>query len=237
MRARKILGVDDEPRIRKLLQIGLKGYGYQVITAANAQEALTLTAQEAPDVIVLDINLGSELDGIEVCRRLREWSKTPVIALSVRTDKHVKLAAFEAGADDYITKPFDMDELDARINAVLRRSAIQEADTPSAEIRVHDLVINLLKRRVTLGEEEIHLTPTEYELLRLLAIHPGQVITNRMLLNELRKGQKVEYDHLLRVFVNTLRKKLNDAPSAPRFIFTEQGIGYRFAEISSPQTT
>src|SRR5204863_7423481 len=107
----------------------------------------------------------------EVCRRLREWSKTPVIALSIRTDKYIKLAAFEAGADDYITKPFDMDELEARINAVLRRSAIQEADTPSGEIHVHDLGINLLRRRVTLGEEEIHLTPTEYELLRLLATH------------------------------------------------------------------
>src|SRR6185295_17736089 len=138
LKARKILAIDDEPRIRKLLQIGLKGYGYHVITAADTQEALTLTAQEAPDVIVLDISLGSELDGIEFCRSVREWSKTPVIALSVRTDKHVKLAAFEAGADDYMTKPFDMDELDARINAVLRRSAIQEAHTPSAEIRVHE---------------------------------------------------------------------------------------------------
>jgi two-component system, OmpR family, KDP operon response regulator KdpE len=235
VKERKILGVDDEPRIRKLLQIGLKGYGYDVITAANGQEALTLAAQQAPDVIVLDINLGSDPDGVEVCRSLREWSKTPVIALSIRTDKHVKLAAFEAGADDYITKPFDMDELEARIRAVLRRSAMQEADAPSGEIQVHDLVINLIKRRVVLNGDEVHLTPTEYELLRLLATHPGQVLTSHMLLDALRKDQKVEYDHLLRVHVNTLRKKLNDAPAAPRFIFTEQGVGYRFADVLTTQ--
>lgn len=230
MKARKILGVDDEPRIRKLLQIGLKGYGYEVLTVSNGQEALTFVAQQAPDLIILDINPGAEPDGIAVCRSLREWSKTPIIALSIRTDKQVKLAAFESGADDFVTKPFDMDELDARIQAVLRRSAIQEADTPSGEIHAPGLVINLLKRRVSLNGEEVHLTPTEYELLRLLATHPGQVMTNRMLLTELRKGQKAEHDHLLRVYVNTLRKKLNEAVSAPRYIFTEPGVGYRFVD-------
>ncbi len=231
MKARKILGVDDESQMRKLLQIGLRGYGYQVVTASTGQEALALAAQQAPDVIILDINLEAEPDGIEVCRRLREWSKTPIIALSVRTDKQGKLAAFEAGVDDYVTKPFDMDELEARIQAVLRRSAIAEADTPSAEIRTHDLVINLIKRRVSLNGEELHLTPTEYDLLRLLATHPGQVLTNGMLLTELRKGRQVEHDHLLRVHVNTLRKKLNDVASAPRYIFTEPGIGYRFVDL------
>ncbi len=231
MRSRTILGVDDEPQMRKLYQIGLRGYGYRVITATNGQEALTLTAQQAPDVIILDVNLGSEPDGIEVCRSLREWCKTPIIAVSIRRDKQSKLAAFEAGVDDYVTKPFDMDELDARIQAVLRRIAVGEAGGPSAEIHIRDLVINLVKRRVSLNDEELHLTPTEYDLLRLLATHPGQVLTNRMLLDEMRKGQQIEEPHLLRVYVNMLRKKLKDTASAPRYIFTEHGVGYRFVDI------
>ncbi len=230
MQGAKILGIDDEPQIRKLLQIGLGGYGYQVVTAANGRDGLNMVVQQAPDVILLDINLGSEPNGIEVCKLLREQRKTPVIALSIRTEKQVKLAAFEAGADDYVTKPFDMEELEARIKAILRRS--EGVDSLSGEIQVHDLVINFVKRRVSLNGENLELTPTEYDLLRLLASHPGQVLTHRWLLTELRKGQRVEYDHYLRVYISTLRKKLNDPASAPRFIFNEAGVGYRFADVN-----
>jgi two-component system KDP operon response regulator KdpE len=232
MQGAKILGIDDEPQIRKLLQIGLKGYGYQVITAPDGQAGLDLSAAQEPDLIILDINLGSDPDGIEVCRLLRERQRIPVIALSVRTDKRIKLSIFEAGADDYVTKPFDMEELEVRIRAVLRRSAVEDAHTLSGEISVHDLVINLVKHRVSLNGIDVELTPTEYDLLQLLATHPGQVLTTRRLLEELRKGKKIEYDHYVRVYVNTLRKKLHDLPSAPRYIFTETGVGYRFADIN-----
>jgi two-component system, OmpR family, KDP operon response regulator KdpE len=228
----KILVVDDEPQIRKLLQTGLKGYGYQVITARNGLEALEAAAQHAPDVIILDIALGSEPDGLEVCRRLREWSKTPIIMLSVRSDEQTKVAALNAGADDYLTKPFGMEELRARIQAILRRSAIDTASTSAAEIRVGDLLIDLANRRVMVEGEEVHLTPKEYELLRFLATHPGKVITHRMLLNQVWGSEYGEMDHYVRVFINQIRKKLRENPARNvRYILNEPGVGYRFIDL------
>src|SRR5512135_912241 len=147
----KILVVDDEPQIRKLVQTGLTGYGYQVITAPNGQDALVLVAQQAPDVIILDISLGSSPDGLEVCRQLREWSKIPILMLSVRNEERTKVAALDAGADDYLTKPFGMEELRARIQAILRRSAMEPTSNPNAEIRVGDLLIDLVNRRVVVS--------------------------------------------------------------------------------------
>ncbi|MBK9049762.1 MAG: response regulator transcription factor, partial [Chloroflexi bacterium] len=167
-----LLVVDDEPQICKLLQTGLTGYGYQVLTAANGQQALTTIAQRRPDLVVLDIALGSEPDGLTVCRRLREWSQVPVIMLSVRSDEATKVMALDAGADDYITKPFSMEELRARVQAILRRVALEPTSTPQAEIRVGDLTIDLANRRVTISQEEVHFSPIEYEILRLLATHP-----------------------------------------------------------------
>src|SRR5262249_11632286 len=152
----KILVVDDEPQIRKQLKIGLNGYNYEVITAANGQEALVTTAQQQPDMIVLDISLGSEPDGIEVCRRLREWSNTPVIMLSVHDEEKTKVQALNAGADDYLTKPFGMEELNARMQAVLRRVVAEPGIDPKAEIRVGDLYINLVNRVVQVEGEEVH---------------------------------------------------------------------------------
>ena len=226
-----ILVVDDEPQIRKLLLIGLKGYGYQVMAVGDGLEALTLAAQQMPDVILLDINLGAQLDGIELCDRLREWSKAPIIMLTVDDHKKTKLSAFGAGADDYVVKPFDMEELVARIEAVLRRSAVGEANASSAQIHVKDLVIDLIKRQVKLKGEEIHLTPKEYDLLRLLATHPGQVLTHRMLLDEIWGPNKRRSPHLVNVFVNTLRKKLGESlTGTTHYILTEPGIGYRFVE-------
>ncbi len=228
----KILVVDDEPQIRRLLQTGLTGYGYQVITAPNGQEALKAAAQQAPDAIILDIALGSTPDGLEVCRNLREWSKIPIIMLSVRSEEQTKVAALNAGADDYLTKPFGMEELRARIQAILRRSATDAASTPMAEIRVGDLYIDLANRRVMVEGEEVHLTPKEYELLRLLATHPGKVMTHRTLLSKVWGSEYGEMDHYVRVFINQIRKKLRENPARNvRYILNEPGVGYRFIDI------
>jgi two-component system KDP operon response regulator KdpE len=225
----KVLVVDDEPQIRKQLKIGLTGYGYEVLTAANGQEAITLTAQHQPDMIILDISLGSEPDGIEVARRLREWTKTPIIMLSIHSEEKTKVTALNAGADDYLTKPFGMEELHARMLAVLRRVVSEPGVNPKAEIRVGDLYINLVNRTVEVEGEEVHLTPKEYDLLRLLATHPGKVMTHRALLSAVWGPEYGEMDHYVRVFVNQIRKKLRENPTRNvRYILNEPGVGYRF---------
>lgn len=228
----KILIVDDEPQIRKQLKIGLSGYGYEVTTALNGQEAITLTAQLSPDIIVLDISLGSEPDGLEVCRRLREWSKIPIIMLSVHNEEKIKVKALHAGADDYLTKPFGMEELDARIHAILRRVAVETSMSANAEIVIEALRIDLANRMVYIENEEVHLTPKEYDLLRLLATHPGKVMTHRAILNAVWGPTYGEMDHYVRVFVNQIRKKLRENPSRNiRYILNEPGVGYRFINI------
>ena len=230
----KVLVVDDEPAIRKLLQRGLSSYGYEVMAVSNGTDALATAARHNPQMILLDVSLQSEPNGLEVCRQLREWNKTPIIMLTVRDEKPIRLAALNAGADDYITKPFDMDELEARIRAVLRRGAMEEAQSPGGEIRIHDLVSDLVNRRVTLGGEYVHLTPKEYELLRLLASHAGRVLTFRTLLEEVwGEIDSPNPEHNVRVYINTIRKKLKDDPASthrPRYIYNEPGIGYRFAD-------
>ncbi len=229
----KLLIVDDEPQIRRLIAHGLNGYGYNVLSADNGDEGIALAAQSQPAAIILDIQLGSDPGGLEVCKALREWTGIPILVLSVVDNKATKLAAFDAGADDYITKPFDMAELEARIRAVLRRVASSEAATPNGMIQVRDLTIDLVKRRVSLKGQEIHLTPTEYDLLRTLAAHPGRVITNQMLLDSVWHEQEAPQPHYVRVFINTLRKKLGEsANSAFHYITTEAGIGYRFADLT-----
>ena len=230
-----VLVVDDEPQIRKLLQIGLSSYSYDVILVASGQQALESAARRPPDLILLDINLGTDPDGLDVCRALREWSTTPIIMLTVNDDKWIKLAALNAGADDYITKPFDMEELEARIRAVLRRSAVEKSNTPSGKIHVHDLVLDLVRRRVTLKGEEIHLTPTEYKLLCALASHPGRVLTFHALLDEIKgNSENPKTEHYVRVYINMLRKKLRDDSAhttRPLYIYNEPGVGYRFADL------
>lgn len=225
----KILVVDDEPQIRRQLKIGLEGYGFEVLTVSNGEDALTQAAQYSPDLIVLDISLGAGIDGIEACRRLREWSKIPIIMLSVHDEDRTKVEALNSGADDYLTKPFSMAELEARIQAVRRRIAVEPASNSQAEIRVGDLYINLVNRIVKVAGEEIHLTPTEYALLRLLATHPGKVITHRAILIEVWGSEYGEMSHYVRVFVNQLRRKLGENPSRDvRYILNEPGVGYRF---------
>jgi two-component system, OmpR family, KDP operon response regulator KdpE len=230
----KILVIDDEPAIRKLLERGLSSYGYEVTAVSNGTSALDLAARQSLHIILLDVNLQSQPNGLEVCRQLREWSKTPIIMLTVRDEKPIRLAALNAGADDYVTKPFDMDELEARIRAVLRRTSIDATETASGEIRVHDLVIDLAAHQVTLRGEIIHFTPKEYELLCILATHAGRILTFQTLLDAVWGGiDSHRPEHNVRVYINTIRKKLKDDPTnthKPRYIYNEPGIGYRFTD-------
>src|SRR5258708_1777857 len=228
----KILVVDDEPQIRKLLRTGLEGYGYEVIAEAEGNAALIAVAQKNPDVVILDIALGSPPDGLEVCHDLRTWNKVPIIMLSVRGEEKQKVAALNMGADDYLTKPFGMEELNARIQAILRRSTSAGGSTPMAEIRAKGLVIDLVNRRVTLDSETIHFTPKEYDLLCVLATNPGKVITHGTLLYHIWGTDHEGMDHYVRVFINQIRKKLKENPArGVQYILSEPGVGYRFIDI------
>ena len=227
-----ILVVDDEPQIRKLLSTGLGGYGHDVLTAADGGTAITLVAQRRPDLVVLDVNLGREPDGLEVCRRLREWSRVPIIILSVRGDEATKVAALDAGADDYLTKPFGMEELRARIQAVSRRSTVEPGGAAGSVVRVGALEMDLANRRVLVGGEEVHFTPQEYDILRLLATHPGKIMTHRAILSAVWGPEYTDMTHYVRIYVNQIRKKLRENPAAGvRYILNEPGIGYRFVDV------
>jgi two-component system KDP operon response regulator KdpE len=224
--ARRILVVDDEAPIRRYLRVALGAQGYSIFEAANGQEALDSVPGNRPDLIILDLGL-PDIDGVEVTRRLREWSQTPIIILSVREGESEKIAALDAGADDYLVKPFGTGELLARIRAALRRQA-DETEEPI--IQVGSLRIDLSRRLVTVEGREISLTPTEYDLLRVLMRNAGKVITHRHLLR-LVWGPVYENEmHLLRVNVSNLRRKLEPDPSCPSPIRTEPGVGYRLIE-------
>ena len=227
-----ILVVDDEPQIRKLLSTGLSGYGHEVIAAADGAAALALVAQRRPDLVVLDIHLGREPDGLEVCRRLREWSRVPIIMLSVRGDERTKVQALDAGADDYLTKPFGMEELRARIQAVVRRAVVEPGGAAESVIRVGALEIDLANRRVTVEGEEVHFTPQEYDILRLLAGHPGKIMTHPAILSAVWGPEYADMTHYVRIYVNQIRKKLRENPAANvRYILNEPGVGYRFIDL------
>ena len=227
-----ILVVDDEPQIRKLLTTGLGGYGHEVIAAADGAAALALVAQRRPDLVVLDIHLGREPDGLEVCRRLREWSRVPIIMLSVRGDERTKVQALDAGADDYLTKPFGMEELRARIQAVVRRAVVEPGGAAESVIRVGALEIDLANRRVTVEGEEVHFTPQEYDILRLLATHPGKIMTHPAILSAVWGPEYAEMTHYVRIYVNQIRKKLRENPAGNvRYILNEPGVGYRFIDL------
>jgi two-component system, OmpR family, KDP operon response regulator KdpE len=227
MSGARILIVDDEPQIRRLLQTGLAGYGYTVEVAADGLEAVEQARAWRPDVIVLDLGL-PKLDGIAVTEAIRGWSAVPIIVLSVRDSDRDKIVALDRGADDYLTKPFSLPELLARIRVALRHTA-QTASTEPV-LTFDDLRLDLPRRQVHLGDQEIHLTPTEYELLKLLASQAGKVLTHTLLLRTIW-GSAYERDtQTLRVFIGQLRRKLGDDPTQPRFILTEPGIGYRFRQ-------
>lgn len=221
----QVLVVDDEKQIRRFLKISLETHGYQVQETATGQEALTKAAQLRPDLIILDLGL-PDLDGIEVLRQLREWTHTPVIVLSVRDADAEKVAALDAGADDYLTKPFSTDELLARLRVAMRHVQ-PEANDPIFQLG--PLQVDRARRLVMLHNQPVKLTPTEYALLRLLVQHAGKVLTHRQILREVWGPAYVDETHYLRVYFAQLRQKLEENPALPKLILTEAGVGYRLA--------
>jgi len=219
----RVLVVDDENSIRRYLRTALTAQGFTVYEAANGEEALNAVLNNRPDIVILDLGL-PDFDGIEVTRRLREWSKTPIIILSVREAENDKIAALDAGADDYLTKPFGTGELMARMRVVMRRLA-NKSDEPV--IQVDSLKMDLSHRLVTVDEKEISLTPTEYDILRLLMQNAGKVITHRQLLKQVWGTAYESEMHLLRVNISNLRRKIEPDPTRPHYLVTEPGVGYR----------
>src|ERR687885_477068 len=220
-----ILLVDDDQNVLRSLRAALESHGYRVRSALNGPMALEACAAERPDVVLLDLALPG-LDGVEVCRRLRNWSRVPILVLSARVNEAQKVQALDAGADDYVTKPFGTEELLARIRAALRREQARRDEQPV--IRAGALSIDLLARRVEVDGQEVHLTPTEYELLRVLASNSDRVLTHGHLLRAaLGPGYEDALENL-RTFIAQLRRKIEPQPSRPRWIVTEPGVGYRF---------
>jgi two-component system KDP operon response regulator KdpE len=217
------LVIDDEPQIRRLLRVTLEANGYRVFDAATGQDGVVQAAQRRPDVVLLDLGL-PDLEGVEVLKRLREWSRVPVIILSVRDREDDKVAALDAGADDYVTKPFNSGELLARVRAALRHAR------PAPEVAVFQsggLEVDLAARVVKLDGKDIRLTATEYSLLRLFVQHAGKVLTHRQILREVWGPTYVEQTHYLRVYMAHLREKLEANPAQPERFITEPGVGYR----------
>jgi two-component system KDP operon response regulator KdpE len=223
----RILVVDDEPQILKALETTLRGAGYDVETAATGEDALTQASVRPPDGVILDLVLPGK-SGVEVCRELREWSDAPVLILSVIGEEQEKVAALDAGADDYVTKPFGMDELLARLRAVLRRAAPAES-----LLEVGDLEIDLEKRAVRRNGELVQLTPHEFGLLRLFATNEGKLLTHRTILREVWGAAYQTESHYLHVYVSQLRQKVEDDPTRPKYLLTETGAGYRFVDPKS----
>jgi two-component system, OmpR family, KDP operon response regulator KdpE len=219
----RILIVDDETPIRRYLRVALGAQGYAVLEAATGEEALEAAVSGRPDLIILDLGL-PDIDGVEVARRLREWSQIPIIILSVREGEQDKIAALDAGADDYLVKPFGTGELMARIRAVLRH---QNQGAGDPVLQAGALRMDLARRLVTVADRDITLTPTEYDLLRHLMQNAGRVITHRHLLRLVWGSAYEDEMHLLRVNISNLRHKLEPDPSRPAFIHTEPGVGYR----------
>jgi two-component system KDP operon response regulator KdpE len=219
-----VLAVDDDEQILRALRTSLKGRGYDVRTASNGETALDILRDEKVDVVLLDLGLPG-IDGHEVIRQTRAWRDVPIIVLTVRDSQEHKVAALDAGADDYVTKPFAIEELLARIRAVGRRAS---GETPKAVLRFGELEIDLAREAVKLGGELLHLTPTEYRLLEAMATHPGKLLTHSWLLHQVWGPRYADESHYVRVYVRQLRRKLGDDPAAPRYIITESGLGYRW---------
>jgi len=220
----RILVVDDEKAIRRFLKTSLTANGYTVVEAVNGAEALVAVVNNRPDAVILDLGL-PDMEGTEVTARLREWTTLPIIILSVRGQESDKITALDAGADDYLTKPFSVGELMARIRVVLRRAA--RSGQPESVFTTAELTVDLARRLVQVRGQDVQLTPTEYDLLRTLVNHAGRVLTHQFLLREVwGMGYEAEA-HLLRVNISNLRRKLELDPARPRYILTEPGVGYR----------
>ena len=222
-----ILVVDDEPEILRAVRAGLAAQGYQVQTAMNGEDALRSASLAAPDLVILDVMLPGSLSGLEVCRRLREWSDVPVLVLSALGQERQKVQALDIGADDYLTKPFGMDELTARVRAALRRARGTKPPSEPAAFTWGDLVVDYARHLVLKGGVEIKLTPLEYDILRFLTQNADRVVTHRLLLANVWGAEYTDDTQLLRVHVGNLRRKVEDNPARPRLIVTEPGVGYR----------
>jgi two-component system KDP operon response regulator KdpE len=222
-----ILVIDDEHQILRALRTILTARQFRVSTAATGEEGLALAAAGQPDAIILDLSL-PDMDGVTVCQRLREWTATPIVVLSVRDGEQDKVQALDAGADDYLTKPFGIDELLARIRVALRHAASQAQVDKKTVVTVGPLVIDLAQHLVQRDGEEVKLTATEFKLLAYLAANAGRVLTHQSILSHVWDPADADHVEYLRVFVRQLRKKLEDDPEQPRYILSEPGIGYRF---------
>lgn len=224
---RNILVVDDEAQITRVLRTTLTGHGYAVRTAGDGDEAIEVMREWEPDLVITDLSMPN-MGGLELCRRIRTKSQAPIIVLSVRGEEKVKVEALDSGADDYVTKPFSMNEMIARVRAGLRRAGMPQSSMEQTRIDVGDFHIDLSTRQVLVRDREVRLTPKEFELLIYLANHPNKVITHRALLNAIWGANSTEQPEYLRVFINHLRKKLEPEEDSVKYIITEPWVGYRF---------
>lgn len=220
----KVLVIDDEPQIRRALKLALE-QDFEVLSASNGEDGINLVATATPDVVILDLSMPG-MDGFDVCRRIRSWSEVPIIILSARDNEDDKIEALDLGADDYITKPFGMRELFARMRAVLRR--VNEDSDPSNLFTCGPLTVDFSKRSVLCDGQEVHLTPKEYDLLCYMVKNPNRVLTHKQLLHKVWGQEYVQETHTLRVHIANLRTKIESSPERPRFVQTETRVGYRF---------
>jgi two-component system KDP operon response regulator KdpE len=223
--------IEDEPQIRRFLRAALTGHGYRLFEAGSGEDGLIEAATRQPDLVILDLGL-PDLDGLGVLARLREWTSVPVIVLSARGQERDKIAALDGGADDYVSKPFSVGELLARMRAALRRRDQVGEGAQATTFIVGDLSVDLARRHVVVGDKEIHLTPIEYKLLTTLIRHAGKVLTHRQLLKEVWGPAHAEDSQNLRFYVAQLRRKLEAVPARPRYLLTEPGVGYRLVAES-----
>ncbi len=222
-----ILVIDDEPQILRALRTILTAKKFQVTTASRGQEGLTLAAVQAPDVVILDLSL-PDIDGVEVCAQLREWTQVPIIVLSVRDSERDKVAALDKGADDYLTKPFGIEELLARIRVALRHSALALGSSTRTLIQAGPIVIDLARHVVTSCGEDVKLTATEFKLLAYLGANSNRVLTHQSILTHVWDSADADHVEYLRVYIGQLRRKLEANPEEPQYLLTEPGVGYRF---------
>jgi two-component system KDP operon response regulator KdpE len=225
-----IIVIEDEAQIRRFLRTTLTSEGYQVVEAETGKQGLAEAATRKPDLIILDLGL-PDMDGVEVVKGVRAWSSVPVIILSARSQESDKISALDAGADDYLVKPFSVGELVARIRVAIRHVSFAVNGGEAGIFLVDELKVDMIHRKITVSDVEVHLTPIEYRLLTVLVKHAGKVLTHRLLLKEVWGPNYVERAHYLRIYMGALRHKLEKDPARPRFLLTEVGVGYRLAAV------
>jgi two-component system KDP operon response regulator KdpE len=224
-----VLVVEDDQQMRRFLRASMSAHGYQVAEAANSRDAVAVATSRNPDVILLDLGL-PDGDGIDLARRIREWSRVPIIVISARGREDDKVAALDAGADDYLTKPFNVNELLARVRVALRHARSANAPHQQSVLEYGRLRIDLVRRQVLVGGREVHLTPIEYKLLALLAQNAGRVLTHRQIIRDVWGAAYAGQTHYVRVHMAELRKKIEEEPARPRLLVTEPGVGYRLRD-------